>query len=117
MANETLACPLCKAEWGKITEPDKVFEGCPFCVCRQFWVQKDFNRGLGCLIVLIGIVLVPVTYGLSLPAFALVDWLIYRRMQNFAVCYRCGAEFRGFPIPLHLKPFLHHIGLKYDKFR
>ena len=114
---QTVNCPVCHQTWGTVTAFAKLFEACPFCGGRQFWVQKDFNRGLGCLIVLIGICLVPKTHGLSLPFFALIDWLIYRRVKSFVVCYRCSAEFRGFFIPNHFKPFMHHIGLKYDKYR
>lgn len=66
---------------------------------------------------LIAIVLVPLTYGLSLAAFALVDFILRRRIKSMVVCYRCGAEFRGFTPPAQLKPFMHHIGLKYDKTR
>ena len=64
---------------------------------------------------LIGIVLVPKTYGLSLPVFALLDWLIYRRIPDVVVCYRCSAEFLGFPDSGRFKPFMHHIGMKYDR--
>ena len=65
----------------------------------------------------VGIALVPVTYGLSLPVFALVDWVIYRKVPKLTACYRCGSEFRGFTDPKCFKPFMHHIGLKYDKYR
>lgn len=66
---------------------------------------------------LIGILLVPLTYGLSLPVFALVDWLLHRKVPTIINCYKCGTEFRGFKNEKSFKPFLHHIGLKYDKFR
>lgn len=65
----------------------------------------------------VGIGLVPWTYGLSLPIFALIDWLFYRKVPMMAHCYRCGAEFRNFSYPKRLKQFMHHIGLKYDKYR
>ncbi len=64
---------------------------------------------------LIGIVLVPITYGLSLPAFALIDWFLHRRVATVINCYKCGSEFRGFKNENDFKPFMHHIGLKYDK--
>ena len=111
-----LRCPQCSAEHAQITLPLD-FSACPLCRGSQFYRQKDFNRGLGCLIVLIGIFFVPVTHGLSLPTVALIDWLIYRKMPGMAVCYRCGGEFRGMPVPERFKPYMHHIGLKYDKSR
>jgi hypothetical protein len=64
---------------------------------------------------LVGIVLVPKTYGLSLVVFSALDWFLYKRIQTIVLCYKCGAEFKGFKIPAHLKPFLHHIGEKYDQ--
>ena len=113
---KAIVCEICSNPWGEI-KSSFAFEQCPFCPCRQFYVQKDFNQGLGCLIMLIGIILVPKTFGLSLPVFALLDWLLYRKVKPVVVCYHCGSEFRGFSIPLDLKPFLHHIGMKYDKYR
>lgn len=69
---------------------------------------------LGCAVMLVGIILVPFTYGLSLPAFALIDYLIYKRIGDVAVCYRCRAEYRGFAIPAELEPFEHFQGMKYE---
>lgn len=112
-----LVCPQCSAAGGRIENPEAIFKSCPICSCSQFYLVKDFNQALGCLIMLIGIVFVPKTYGLSLPVMAALDWLLYRRIPAMAVCYRCDAEFRGFNIPDHFRPFLHHIGEKYDKYR
>jgi hypothetical protein len=112
-----LKCSHCQNEWGKIEKADQVFDRCPICTCRQFYVDKDFNQIIGFGVMAIGIVLVPKTYGLSLPVFALIDWLIYRQVPKLVACYRCGSEYRGFSIPPQLKPFMHHIGLKYDKYR
>ena len=114
---KSLSCPKCSKEWGRADPAKNIFDACPICQTRQFYIQKDFNQLLGCLVILIGILLVPKTYGLSLPIFAGIDWLIYRRIKTIAVCYRCGAEFRGFDVPKPFKPFLHHIGMKYDKYR
>ena len=113
---EILCCPNCRAGWGKMGEIKKVLELCPVCQCRQFYLSKDFNQFVGCLIMLLGIVLVPFTYGFSLPVFALIDWLLHRKIPTIVNCYKCGSEFRGFPKG-NLKPFMHHIGLKYDKYR
>lgn len=70
---------------------------------------------MGCLIILIGALLVPFTYGLSLPALLLVDWLLYRRVAEVTVCYKCGVEFRDFGvIPESVKVFDHHIAELYE---
>ncbi len=110
-----LQCPQCQMKWGEIKEVSQLFDRCPVCACRQFYVHKDFNQAMGCLVMLVGIVFVPKTYGLSLPVVALIDWLLYRRVKDVVVCYKCLSEFRGLPIPERLKPFMHHIGAKYDR--
>jgi len=115
--SKAIQCPHCAQLWGTVDSIDKIFDQCPICRCKQFYRQKDFNQALGCLIMLTGIVLVPKTYGLSLPVFAFVDWLIYKKVSEIVICYKCSAEFRGFSIPKRLKSFMHHIGMKYDKFR
>ena len=117
LPQQPIVCPHCSKEWGTIQNSESIFNECPFCTCRQFYVQKDFNQGIGCFIMLLGIVLVPKTFGLSLPFFAAVDWLLYKKVKSMALCYRCGTEFRGFHIPEHFKSFMHHIGMKYDKYR
>ena len=111
-----LSCSTCKTSPAKVSLPLD-FNSCPLCEGTQFYRQKDFNRGLGCVIVLIGILLVPLTHGLSLPVVALIDWLIYRKMPDMIVCYRCGSEFRGLGSSERFKSYMHHIGLKYDKSR
>ena len=113
----SLVCPHCRHVWGDFQNIALVFENCPVCRCRQFYISKDFNQFLGCAIMTVGIILVPITYGLSLPVFAFMDWLLYRRVPTVINCYKCGGEFRGFENTKNFKPFLHHIGLKYDKYR
>ena len=111
-------CPQCGEKWGEVKNQKNFFDYCPMCPARQFYLSKNFNQFVGCLIMGIGIVLVPWTYGLSLPVFALVDWLLHKRTANLINCYRCGTSFAGFTEEeKRFKPFLHHIGLKYDKYR
>ena len=73
-----LQCPHGQKEWGKIEKLENVFERCQVCTCRQFYTDKDFNQIIGFIVMGVGILLVPKTYGLSLPVFALIDWLIYK---------------------------------------
>ena len=114
---QSIQCPQCQKIWGTLPSLENVFDACPICTCRQFYTVKDFNQILGFAVMLVGIVLVPWTFGLSLPLFALIDWLMYKKIPTIVVCYRCGSEFREFSIPRRFKPFMHHIGLKYDKYR
>ena len=112
-----LKCMHCQHLFGKIETITNVLDRCPVCTCRQFYTDKDFNQVIGFAVMGVGIVLVPFTFGLSLPVFALIDWIIYKKVPKLVACYRCGSEFRGFPIPERFKPFIHQIGLKYDKYR
>ena len=115
--NQDLICPQCQNKWGKVAEIAKIFDLCPCCGARQFYTSKDFNQFVGCLIMIVGIILVPWTYGLSLPVFALIDFFLAKRVPSTIICYRCATEFRNFQTQKKFKPFMHHIGLKYDKYR
>jgi len=117
-----LACPNC----GKSREvaagawsdgPPGAVEACPLCGCRHLYRQRDVNRALGCLIVLVGAALVPWTFGLSLPAFGLVDLWLYRRLPLAVVCYRCDTVYRDArPLPRQGDfELLKHDVLKYGK--
>ncbi len=118
LEHAALNCPHCGALWGKVATLKEIFDYCPACQCRQFYASKDFSQSVGCFIMLVGIAFVPFTYGLSLPGFALIDWFLAGRVDPLVNCYKCGSEFRGFGAQSRdLKPFQHHIGLKYDKYR
>ena len=115
--HQVLSCPQCQNREGEVKNLNQVFDFCPLCQGRQFYIQKDFNQALGCLIMLIGILLVPKTFGLSLPLFAGIDWWLHKKVATMVICYKCLSEFRGFPIPEHFKTFMHHIGERYDNRR
>ena len=114
---QAVTCAFCEKSDYTLEDPENPFDACPLCNCHQLYVQKDFNRGLGLLIVLGGVLCVPWTYGLSLPFFAGIDWLLFQRVASMIICYRCGGEFREFLVPARLQPYLHKIGLRYDRTR
>ena len=69
------------------------------------YVQKDFNRTTGLVLVGIGAIFVPWTWGLSLLAVTLIDLALYYKLGDVTVCYGCRAVHRGYPLnPAH-KPF------------
>ena len=57
----------------------------------------------------------PFTYGLSLVVVAIIDCLLYKRIQDEAVCYKCREEFKNVDIPERIKPFDHHIAELYEE--
>ncbi|MFQ6674719.1 MAG: hypothetical protein ACE5LH_00090 [Fidelibacterota bacterium] len=110
-----ILCPHCGKERVTVSSSEWTFSRCPHCRTRKFYRRKDFNQVLGCLIVLLGAVLVPFTYGVSLPVLILADWILYRRVPDVVVCYRCGAEFRGFrSVPETIGKFDHHTAELYE---
>ncbi|MFQ6673966.1 MAG: hypothetical protein ACE5GH_04170 [Fidelibacterota bacterium] len=110
-----VSCPHCGKENAPILSDEWTFPECPFCHCKTFYRQKDFNQVMGCLIVLVGAVLVPFTYGLSLPVLILLDWLLYGKVKDVVVCYRCGAQFRQFHgLPAGIGGFDHHTAELYE---
>lgn len=79
-----------------------VIDTCLVCGKNLFYVQKDFNRRLGCLILLVGAVTSVYTYGLSLVAAAALDWVLYYKLPEVTVCYFCNSLYRGYaPNPGH----------------
>jgi DNA-directed RNA polymerase subunit RPC12/RpoP len=121
-AGDELSCPKCGsgrhvAADGWTDEPPRRVRVCPLCGCRHLYRQRDFNRALGCLLVAVGAVLVPWTYGLSLIALSLVDFWLFRRLRDAVVCYRCDTVYRDARPAEGQEEFdlLRHDVLKYGK--
>jgi hypothetical protein len=75
---------------------------CAACGDAEMYIQKDFNRTTGVVLVAIGAVFVPWTYGLSLLAVTVLDFVVYYLVRDVEVCYECQAVHRGYPLnPLH----------------
>lgn len=77
--------------------------GCPWCATTDHYVQKDFPQGLGLFIVVVGFLISTVfwyqerpllTY-LVLLVSALVDMVLYYRVPDVTICYRCLSQMRG----------------------
>lgn len=118
-AKEQLVCPGCShvrtldhAGWSGTAVMQ-----CPVCDCKHLYPQRDVNRALGCLIVTIGAIFVPWTYGLSLVVLAGVDLILYLRLKECVVCYRCDTVYRDArPEPGQGEfDLLKHDVLKYGK--
>ena len=102
---------------GWLDEKPGSVETCPVCECRHLYRQRDFNRALGCTLVLIGAIFVPWTYGLSLLILALVDLGFYLWLPEAVVCYKCDTVFRDARPGKRQGAFdlLKHDVLKYGK--
>ena len=82
---------------------DARVDACPVCSGTDFYVRKDFDPKLGLTVVMIGALISAVfywfgedliTYGI-LAGAALIDLIVYQRLGDVTVCYRCHSEFRG----------------------
>jgi hypothetical protein len=82
---------------------DQSVDRCPVCAGSDFYIRKDFDPTLGLTVVVIGGLISAtfywfgkdlIAYGI-LAAAALIDLVVYGRLKDVTVCYRCHSEFRG----------------------
>jgi len=109
---EALYCNECQKP--VLFESNLDFVECPVCGCEHFYRKKDFNQAVGCIVILIGALLVPWTYGISLLVLSIIDYLLYRRVKDSVECYKCKSEFKDVIVPDKLTPFDHHIAELYE---
>lgn len=100
-----------------LAETHRQLRQCAVCSSTRLYRQRDFNRFLGLAVVVVGAILVPFTYGISLPAVFLIDLVLYRCVAEMAVCYLCRTEYRGIDVPKRILPFRHHLAAGYEKRR
>ena len=76
---------------------------CPVCEGPDFYIRKDFDPKLGLAVIITGALVSAgfYWYGLDLIAYgilgaaALLDLIVYGRLKDLTICYRCHTEFRG----------------------
>ena len=102
-----IRCGSCEKEIPLAISPavraDEGVDACPVCAGGDFYTRKDFNPKIGVTIVAIGASISAVFYwfkrdfiAYGILAFAtLIDLVIYGRLKEVTVCYRCHSEFRG----------------------
>jgi len=87
-------------------------DGCPRCGYHTLCIQKDVNPRLGVAIVVLsflGLLLADLELtGLitGLVVLTLIDLALLRLVvRRFLICYRCKAQYRGFPPGPGCRPF------------
>ena len=98
-------------------------ERCAFCGNRAFFVQRDFDQRLGCLILSFSLLLaVFVGYRFGwiwftpvLLATVLIDWLVACRVRPVTICYRCDAEYRDVPQNPRHRGYDPHVAERYTE--
>ena len=94
---------------------------CRLCGNHELYIQKDFPHWLGMGILVVACLASVVTYALYyikttwiiLIGSAVVDGILYLVMGDVTVCYRCRAQYRGFPPNPEHHPFELATGEKY----
>ena len=106
-APESIECGACgrvlALSWTDALRTDVGVDECPLCTGREFYIRKDFDPKVGLTVVIIGALISAVFYwfGEDLIAYsilagaALIDLVVYGRLGDVTVCYRCHSEFRG----------------------
>ena len=82
---------------------DTAIDRCPVCDGVDFYIRKDFDPKIGLTVVIIGALVSAGFYwfGRDLIAYsilgsaALIDLIVYGRLKDVTLCYRCHTEFRG----------------------
>jgi len=103
----TIRCGRCgrdmPLDFSEAVLADRQVDRCPVCGGGDFYIRKDFDPKLGLTVVIIGALVSGGFYwfGRDLVAYSilagavLVDLLVYGRLKDVTVCYRCHSEFRG----------------------
>jgi DNA-directed RNA polymerase subunit RPC12/RpoP len=104
---EAITCGRCGRDIAlRVSEAvreDRAVDRCPVCGGADFYSRKDFDPTIGLTVVVIGAVVSAIFYWYErdlvaysiLGAAALVDLVVYGRLKDLTVCYRCHSEFRG----------------------
>ena len=73
ISSKKIKCDKCKEERFLFHSENLIFKRCSFCNSKEFYKRKDFNQKLGCLFVVIGSLLLPFTYGISLVVVLIIE--------------------------------------------
>ena len=106
-ASESIKCGRCGhllvLAFSEGLRADARVDVCPVCRGTDFYIRKDFDPKVGLTVVIIGAFVSAVFYWFGedlvaysiLAAAALIDLVVYTRLGDVTVCYRCHSEFRG----------------------
>ena len=111
-----------EAAFEKGVSPEGV-EACAFCGGHAFFLQKDFDQRLGCLIMAasLGVALLAgwkfgwIWFTPVLLVSVVVDWIVAARIRPVTICYRCDAEYRDVPVNPRHKGYDPHVAERYAK--
>lgn len=96
-------------------------ERCGFCGNRAFFLQKDFDQRLGCLLMAISLAAALfvgwkagwIWFTPVLLISVVVDWIVASRIRPVTICYRCDAEYRELPLNPRHRGYDPHVAERY----
>jgi hypothetical protein len=106
-APESIHCGRCgqliQLSFSEGLRADTRVDVCPVCRGSDFYIRKDFDPKVGLTVVIIGALISAGFYWFDedliaysiLACAALIDLIVYGRLGDVTVCYRCHSEFRG----------------------
>jgi uncharacterized protein (DUF983 family) len=82
---------------------DRTVDRCAVCGGADFYIRKDFDPKIGLAVVIVGAAISAIFYWYErdliaysiLAVAALIDLVVYGRLTDLTVCYRCHSEYRG----------------------
>jgi hypothetical protein len=79
----------------------RTIDVCAVCGLGYFYVQTNFNRALGCLVMLAAVAAFVYFIDHWWAAMILIgtagfDLILYLALPKYAICYKCLTEYRGF---------------------
>lgn len=98
---------------------------CAFCGNRAFFVQKDFDQRLGCMILgaSLGLAIFAgwrfgwIWFTPVLLATVLLDWALASRIGPVTICYRCDGEYRENPLHPRHRAYDPHVAERFAEKR
>ena len=91
-------CDVCAKEANVhfTTEHEEgILKQCPCCDRKDFYSQKDFNRKIGVALFVVAAILSIWTYGISFIVLYVMDLILFRKLSQIAICYKCNTIFRN----------------------
>jgi hypothetical protein len=101
-----IQCDVCHVEQEvhfKAEQEQGLLKDCPGCERKDFYSQKDFNRKLGVMLfvlaaiistILLWLGINPIWYLSTFVFLYIWDFILFRRLKQIAICYKCNTIFR-----------------------
>jgi hypothetical protein len=104
--SDTIECEVCdNVEEVKFTALHEagILKECPCCERKDFYSQKDFSRKIGVILFVLAAIIStimfvkgmgPQWYLSTFIVLYVLDFILFRRLNLIAICYKCNTIFR-----------------------